>query len=108
VARLGERFLHTHLKSFRMTAIENTTAVMKEYAEIRLKEHMDELHAAHTNEQSSDKEDDRQAFEHHYIIYKEELFEKANELQDYNKEAAAELTTLVEEYEQKFLTYEPH
>ena len=91
-----------------MTAIENTTAVMKEYAETRLKEHVDELHTIYTNQQSPDKEEERQAFEHHFIIFKEELFEKANELQDYNKEAAAELTSLVEEYEKRFLGYEPH
>lgn len=89
-----------------MTAIDNITIVMKEFAEERLKDHADELHTA--QQQSAEKEEQRQAFEHHYIIYKEELLEKANELQDYNKEAAAELSSLAEEYEKRFLAYEPH
>lgn len=88
-----------------MTAIDNTTATMKEYAETRLKEHIEELHTA--KQQVPDKNEERLAFEHHFIIYKEELIEKATELQDYHKEAAAELSSMVEEYEKKFLANEP-
>jgi PHD/YefM family antitoxin component YafN of YafNO toxin-antitoxin module len=88
-----------------MTTTDNTTATMKEYAETRLKEHMDELHNA--NQPLVEKQEERLAFEHHYIIYKEELIGKATELQDYNKEAAAELSSLVEQYEKKFLANEP-
>jgi hypothetical protein len=88
-----------------MTAIDNTTATMKEYAETRLKEHIDELHTV--KQQEPNKEEERLAFEHHFIIYKEELIEKATELQEYQKEAAAELISLVEEYEKKFLANEP-